>query len=57
MVFGLYYYTFADLGGMGGGIPIVLLKVPRYVGGLKSTITLLINGRDSPIRLHSEACP
>jgi len=40
MVFGLYYCTFAGLGAMGGGIPIVLLKVPRYVGDLESTIIL-----------------
>jgi hypothetical protein len=40
MVFGLYYCTFAGLGGVGGGIPIVLLKVPTYFEGLESTIIL-----------------
>jgi hypothetical protein len=40
MVFGLYYCTFAGLGGMDGGIPIVLLKVSMYFEGLESTIIL-----------------
>jgi hypothetical protein len=40
MVFGLYFCTFAGLGGMGGGIPIVLLKVLKYFEGLESTIIL-----------------
>jgi hypothetical protein len=40
MVLGFYYCTFAGLGGMGGGIPIVLLKVLRYFEGLESTIIL-----------------